>query len=77
MDHCEVCHGSNGAISTLDPVDVEEAYSHIASRHHSMQRDVPSHGWRDLSFGPEEDSMEGRLVSRCEVSSTEAVQIVR
>jgi len=32
MEHCEVCHGSVAAIPILDPVDVEEAYSHIASR---------------------------------------------
>ena len=37
MDHCEVCHGSIEAILILDPVDVEEAYSHIASCHYSMQ----------------------------------------
>jgi len=30
IDHCEVCHGSIQAISILDHVDVEDAYSHIA-----------------------------------------------
>jgi len=76
MDHCKVCDGSVEAISILDPVDVEEAYSHIASHHHSIQRHVQSHGWRNASFGQEEDSVEGRLVLCCEVSSTEAVQIL-
>jgi len=76
MDDCQVCHGSIAAISILDPLDVEEAYSHIASRHHSVQWDVRSHGWRDASFGQEKDSMEGRLVLRCEVSWTEAFQIL-
>jgi len=51
MDDCQVCHGSVGAISILDPLDVEEAYSHIASRHHSVQRHVRSHGRRDAGFG--------------------------
>jgi hypothetical protein len=31
IDHCKVCHGCTEAIPILDPVDVEEAYSHIAS----------------------------------------------
>jgi len=51
MDDCAVCHGSIEAISILDPLDVEEAYSHIASRYHSVQWHVRSHGWRDASFG--------------------------
>jgi len=76
MDDCEVSHGSIEAISILDPVDVKEAYSHIASRYRSVQWHVWWHGWHDASFGEEEDSMEGRLVLRCEVSSTEAVQIL-
>ena len=76
MDHCEVCHRSNEAISILDPVDVEEAYSHIALRDHSIQRHIQSHGWRDVSFGQEEDSIEGRVVHHCEVTSTEAVKIL-
>jgi len=75
--HCEVCHWSLEAISILDPVDVPEAYSHIASYHHSIQWDVKSQGWRDASFGQEEDSMEGRLVLHSEVSSTEDVWILR
>jgi hypothetical protein len=58
-------------------LDVEEAYSHSASCHHSVQWHVRSHGWCDVSFGQEEDSMEGRLVLRCEVSLTEAFQILR
>jgi len=76
VDHCEVCHGSIEAISILDPVDVKEAYSHTTSRYHSVQRHVRLHGRRDVSFGQEEDSKEGRLVLRCQVSSTEAVQIL-
>jgi len=77
MDDCQVCHGSIEAISILDPLDVEEAYSHIASCYYSVEWHVRSHGWRDASFGPEEDSMEGRLVLPCEVSSTEDLQILR
>jgi len=77
MDDCQVCHGSIEAISILDPLDVEEAYSHIASRYHIIQWHVRSHGWRDESFGQDTDSMEGRPVLRGEVSSTEAFQILR
>jgi len=77
MDDCQVCHWSIEAISILDPLDVEEAYSHIASLHHSVQWHVRSHGWRDVSFGQGNDSTERRLVLRCEVSSTEAFQILR
>jgi len=36
VDHCEICHGSIETISILDPVDVKEAYSHIASPFHSV-----------------------------------------
>jgi len=77
MDDSQVCHGSIEAISVLDPLDVEEAYSHIASRYHSIQWHVRSPGWCDVSFGQEEDSMERRLVLWGEVSSTEAFQILR
>jgi len=77
MDDCKVCHGSVEGISILDHLEVEEAYGHIASHYHSVQRHVPSHGWRDAGFGQAEDSMEGRLVLRCEVSLTEAFQILR
>jgi hypothetical protein len=76
MDECQVCHGSIQAISILDLLDVEEAYCHIASRHRSVQWHVPSHGWRDASFGQDEDSMEGSLVLHCKVSLTEACQIL-
>jgi len=76
MDHCEVCYGSIEAISILDPVDVDEAFSLIASRYHSAQWQVRSSGWRQASVGTEEGSMEGRLVLRCEDDSTEAVQIL-
>jgi len=76
MDVCQVCHGSNEAISILDPLDVEEAYSDIASCYYCVQWHVRSHGRHDASFGQEEDSMEGRLVLRCEVSLTEALQIL-
>jgi len=77
MDDCQVCHGSIEAISILDPLDVEEAYSQIASCYYSEQWHVQSYGWRDVSFRQEEDSIEGRLVDRCEVSLTEALQILR
>jgi len=55
VDHCDVCHGSIEAISILDPVDVKGAYSHIASRYHSVQWHVQSYWWCDVSFGSEED----------------------
>jgi len=50
MDDCEVCHGSIEAIQILDPLDVEEAYSHIASCYHSVKWHIWSHGWRDARF---------------------------
>jgi len=50
-NHCEVYHGSIEAILILDPMNVKEAYSHIASRYHSVQWHVWSHGRRDASFG--------------------------
>jgi len=37
MDDCQVCHGSIEAISILDPLNVEDAYSHIASPYHSVK----------------------------------------
>jgi len=75
IDDCQVSHGSSDAISILDPLDVEEAYSYISSCSHSIQWHVRSHGWRDASFGQEEDSVEGRLVLRGEVSLTEGVKL--
>ena len=51
VEHCEVCHGSIEDISILDPVDVNEAYSHIASGYHSVQWHVRSYGQLDASFG--------------------------
>ena len=74
VDDCQICHGSIEAMSILDPLVVQEAYSHIASCSYSVQWHVRSHGWLDANFGQEEDSMAGRLVLHCEVSSTEAVQ---
>jgi hypothetical protein len=76
MDKCQVCQGSIETISILDPLDIEEANSHIALLYHTVQRHVQSHGWRDASFGQEEDWIEGSLDLRCEVSSTEAFQIL-
>jgi len=37
MYNCDVCHGCIEAIPILDPVDVEEACSHIPSHYHSVQ----------------------------------------
>jgi len=76
IDDWEVCHGSIEAIPILGPVDVEVAYSHIASRYHSVQWHVRPHGQPGVSFGLEENSMERRLVLRGEVSSIETVQIL-
>jgi len=44
MDDCQVCHCSIEAISILDPLDVDEAFSHIASSYHSVRWHVRSHG---------------------------------
>jgi hypothetical protein len=76
MDDGQVRHGSIAVNSILDPLDFEEEYSHIASCYHCIQWHVRSHGWRDASIGQGEDSMEGTLVLRCEVNSTEALQIL-
>jgi hypothetical protein len=77
MDDCQVCHGSIEAISILDPVGIDGAYSHIASGFDSVSWHVRSHEWRDASFGQEEDCIAGTLVLRCEVSSTVALRILR
>ena len=76
MDDFQVSHGSIEAILILGPMDVEGAYSHIASRHHIVKWHVRSNGWRDASFSQEEDTTEERLVLCSEVSSTEAFQIL-
>jgi len=55
MDDGQVGHGSIQAIVVLEPLDVEEAYSHIASHNHSVQRHVQSNGWRDERFGNDKD----------------------
>ena len=76
MDDCQLWHRSIEAIWILDPLDVEEAYSHIASRYHSIQWHVPSPGWHHASFGQEEHSMARRPVIRGEESWTDDVQIL-
>jgi len=76
VDHCEVCHGCIEAILILNPADVQEAYSHIASCYHSVQCHVRTPGQRDVSLGQKEHYVEGRLVLHCEVRSTEAVEIL-
>jgi hypothetical protein len=50
MDHCEVCYGSIESISILRPLDVKEAYHHIASHWHNVQWNLRSYGVRDPSF---------------------------
>ena len=77
MDQCEVCDGSIETISISDPVDIVEAYSHIPSCYHCVQWHVRLYGRCDVSISLEEDPIEGGLVLHCEVSSTEAVQILR
>jgi len=76
MDHCEVCHGSVKANPILDPVDVEEAHSHIASCYHSLQWHGQTDGRRDVSLGYEEISMEWSPVLCCIVSWTETMQLL-
>ena len=51
MDDCQLCYGSIEAIPILDPVDIDEAYHHIASRYLSVQKHVRSHGSCYMSFG--------------------------
>jgi hypothetical protein len=51
IDNCQVYYGEIEAIPILDHLDIEEVYSHIASRHHSVKWHVWSHGWHDMSFG--------------------------
>jgi len=77
MDDCQVYHGCIEAISILDPLDVEEAYSHIALCYYYVKWHVRSHEQHDVSFRHEEDSMKEKLVFRCEVSSPEALIIQR
>ena len=50
MDDRQLFPGSIEAIPILDPVDVEGAYSHIASSYHSVQCHGRSHGWYYASF---------------------------
>jgi len=45
MDHHQVHHGSFGTILILDPVYVERAQVHSASRDHCLQWHVQSSGW--------------------------------
>jgi len=51
MHHCEVYHGSIEAISILDLLDVEEVHSHSTSSNYSVQWQVRSYGWCDVSSG--------------------------
>jgi len=51
MDHCQASRGHFEAIPILDPVDIEEAYRHIASRDHSVLWHVQLYGWHYVSFG--------------------------
>ena len=51
IDHCQVRHGSFEAIPILDTGDIEQAYSHIASRYHCLQWHVWSYGWHYASCG--------------------------
>jgi hypothetical protein len=76
MDHRQLHHGSLKAISILDPVDVETAYSYSASHHHGTQSHVRSYGCRYASFGQREYPMEKSLILRCEECVTKAVQIL-
>ena len=76
MDHRQVHQGSFKEIASLDPVDVEKAFSNSASCHHCLQWHVGSYGCHYASFGYKEDTMEGRLILCCEGCMTKAVQIV-
>jgi len=76
VEYRQVHHGSVEAILVLDGVDVEKTYGDSVLCCHIEQRILRWYGWRYVSFGPAEDSMEGRLILRCEVCAPEAVQIV-
>jgi len=51
MDHCEIWHEGMEAIPILNPDDVYVAYSHNASRYHSLQWHVRSYWWHYASIG--------------------------
>jgi len=76
MCHCQGRHGSFEGTPQLDPVVVEEAFSHLALHYHRVQSHGRSHGWHYVNFGSEEDSIEGILVLRCDISWTTGVKIL-
>jgi len=76
MDHSQVRHGSFKAIRILDPVDIENGYCYSALHYHCLQWHVRSRGLHYTSFASEEDTMEVRLILRCEGCTPEAVQIL-
>jgi hypothetical protein len=51
MNHCQVCHRRFEAIPTLDPVNVDEVYSQIASRYHRVQWYLWLYGQHYAGFG--------------------------
>jgi len=74
--HGQVHHECFEAIPVLDPVDVKKVYGCYTSYHHYLQWHVRSHGWCYVSFGYEEDTMEGWLILCCEGSAPQSVQIL-
>jgi len=42
--------GLPGLVANINPVDVDKAYGHMASRYHSPQWHVRSYGWGHASF---------------------------
>jgi len=75
IDHRQLCFESFVVIPTLDPVDVEEVYSYIASCNHCLKWHVQSSGWWYVNFCYNENLKEGRLVLHREVCATEGFQI--
>jgi len=76
VDYCQVCYGRFMAIPVLDPVDVKNTYNYSASPLHCLQWDVRWYGWCDVSFGQEEDPIEGRLILCHEVCVAEFIEIL-
>jgi len=76
MDHHQVCHRRFTGIQVPGPLDVATSYCDSASLLHSLRWHVQSYGWRDMSIGQHENTIEGRLILCCEVCTADAVQIL-
>ena len=75
-DDGQIRHGSFKAISILDPVDDDKAYSYSASCHHCLQWHVRSYGQHFANVGWEVDTMVGRIILSRKGCTKEAVHIL-